>query len=120
MNLVSMLASSTDCISSCGTNVCIPSAVAGLTSTIIFIIKVVVPVLLVLWGMLDFAKAIIGQDEDKIKAGQKKFIQRLIAAIIVFLVTTVVSLVVKTVGNVTGDTDTTSAWTCADALINGR
>ena len=27
-----------------------------------------VPILLIIWGMLDFAKSVIGGDEDKIKA----------------------------------------------------
>ena len=112
MNLVNMLAGET--VSGC--SVPIPTTIASLIRTIIVIIQIVVPILLIIWGMLDFAKSIIGQDEDKIKAGQKKFIQRIIAAIIVFLVVTVVQLVITTVGRVTGDGD--SAWNCANAIIN--
>ena len=100
--------------------VTIPGSVVGLIRTAIFIIQVVVPILLILWGMLDFAKGIIGQDEDKIKAGQKKFIQRLIAAIIVFLIVTVVQLVITAVGNLQGTgNQATSAWTCAKNIISG-
>lgn len=115
MNLVNVL----DADVVCGT-ITIPGTVVGLIRTGIFIIQVVVPILLILWGMLDFAKGIIGQDEDKIKAGQKKFIQRLIAAIIVFLIVTVVQLVITAVGNLGGSgNDASSAWKCARSIISG-
>lgn len=110
MNLVNFLVS----CQTAGGSIEIPDSIANLLKTIIFIIQVVVPVLLVLWGMLDFAKGVIGQDEDKIKAGQKKFIQRLIAAAIVFLIVTVVQIVITTVGNISGDT---GVWSCASQLI---
>ena len=114
MNLVNMLAADVTC-----NGVTIPGGVVGLIRTIIFIIQVVVPILLILWGMLDFAKGIIGADEDKIKAGQKKFIQRLIAAIFVFLIVVVVRLVITTVGGL-GDNNAGTAWDCAAQLISGE
>ncbi len=117
MDLVNLLAAVSDI--DCG-GVKIPGGVAGLVRTVIFIIQVVVPVLLILWGMLDFAKGIIGADEDKIKAGQKKFIQRLIAAIVVFLVVVVVQLVITAVGGLSSGSDgndATSAWECAKKII---
>ena len=110
MNLVNFLVS----CPTAGGSIEIPDSIANLIKTIIFIIQVVVPILLVLWGMLDFAKGVIGQDEDKIKAGQKKFIQRLIAAAIVFLIVTVVQIVITTVGNISGDT---GVWQCASQII---
>ena len=94
----------------------IPEGVVGIIRTIVFVIQVVVPILLIIWGMLDFAKSVIGGDEDKIKAGQKLFIKRIIAAIIVFLVITITQLVVVTVGNVGGN-DANSAWRCAKSLL---
>lgn len=110
MNLVNFLVS----CSTNGGSIEIPDSIANLLKTIIFVIQVVVPVLLILWGMLDFAKGVIGSDEDKIKAGQKKFIQRLIAAAIVFLIVTIVQVVITTVGNISGDT---GIWSCASQLI---
>ena len=97
-----------------GGNFEVPDAIANLMKAVIFIVKVVVPVLLILWGMLDFAKGVTAQDEDKIKAGQKKFIQRLIAAVFVFLIVTVVQIVITTVGNISGDR---GIWDCAKNLL---
>lgn len=103
----------------------IPDGIFNLVHYIILLIQVVVPILLIIWGMLDFAKGVIGGDEDKIKAGQKTFIQRLITAIIVFLVVAVVKLVVNVVSGVVGsDTaqggfDENSITSCINAFVNG-
>ena len=102
----------------------IPDAIGNLVHAGFMIIQIVVPILLILWGMLDFAKGIMQQDEKEIKAGQKKFIQRLIAAVAVFLVVTIVNLVINVVAGL-GDNNntnknTTDAWKCAQELINGK
>lgn len=107
-----------------GNNICsdgtIPNGVFTLTSTIILIIQVVVPVLLIIWGMLDFAKAVIGGDENKIKEGQKVFIKRLIAAIVVFLIITVVKLLVNVIGNLGAESvDTSTVKTCITKFVGG-
>ena len=114
MNLVNVLAGDIPC-----GDIMVPGAISQLIRSGIFIIQVVVPILLILWGMLDFAKGVMGSDEDKIKEGQKKFIQRLIAAVIVFLVVVIVQLVITTVGSVAGD-DAGNAWSCASRLISGN
>lgn len=98
----------------------IPSAVGNLVHLFFILIQVVGPILLVLWGAMDFVKGIVGQDEDKIKAGQKKFIQRVIAAVIMFLIVTIVQLVINVVGSVTKDSNVSSVWKCASDLINGK
>lgn len=99
----------------------IPDAIGNVVHLFFIIIQIVAPILLVLWGAMDFVKGVVGQDEDKIKAGQKKFIQRLIAAVIVFLIVTIVQLVINVVGSVGGEgNDSNDVWECAKDLINGK
>lgn len=50
------------------------------------VIQIAVPIALIIWGSLDLLKGIIAGDEKKISAAKKPFIQRLITALIVFLV----------------------------------
>ena len=110
-------------LTDCGPIKDVPDVVFNVTSLIVKAIQIVVPILLIIWGMIDFAKAVIGQDEDKIKAGQKIFIKRIIAAVIAFLVVTIVQLIVNLVGSATdGDEfdQTDNAWSCAKMLINGK
>jgi len=99
----------------------IPLPIGNLIHMAVLAFQIVVPILLIIWGMLDFAKAVIAQKEDDIKAGQSKFMKRLIAALIVFLVVTIVQLAINIVGNLQANSDQSgSAWTCAKALINGQ
>ena len=64
----------------------------------IFIIKVVVPIMLIVVGMLDMAKAVTEKDENKIKDAQQKLIKKAIAAVLVFLVVTIVGVLMNLVG----------------------
>ena len=99
----------------------IPEGIGNVVHLVVVAIQVVVPILLIIWGMIDFTKAIIGQDEDKIKAGQKTFIKRLIAAVVVFLIVTIVQLAINLAASVGGNENNSgSAWTCAKELITGE
>lgn len=84
------------------------------TSTIITVIKVVVPILLVIFGSLDLVKGVIASKEDEIKKGQHVFIKRLIAGVLVFFVISIVQLVISFVaGN-----DKENMWSCVDCFLN--
>ena len=102
----------------------VPDTIFNLTATIIKGIKIVVPVLLIIWGMLDFAKSVIAKKEDDIKAYRKAFIMRLISAVLVFLVIVIVQLAVnlldgvETESNVEGQTSG-DIWACSKKFING-
>ncbi len=96
----------------------IPGKLINIISTIITVIKFAVPILLIIFGMLDLGKAVIASKEDEIKKGQQMFIKRLITAIIVFFVIVVVQLVV----NLATDDDNnegSSVWECVDVFIRG-
>ena len=84
-------------------------------STIVTLIKIAVPILLIIFGMLDLGKAVMAQKEDEIKKGQQTFIKRLIAAAIVFFIFVVVQLVVGMIAG--ADQDKIS--NCLNCFING-
>ena len=123
MELINLLAAVNQS-SLCGENG-IPGVVFNVTSLIILAIQVVVPVLLIIWGMIDFTKAVVGQDDSKMKEAQKVFIKRLIAAAIVFLTVTIVKLLLNLVSTLgqdeTGTMDVnTDTWQyCVNKFING-
>ena len=97
-----------------GTNLVFSGTFPYLVSTIITIIKIAVPILLIIFGMLDLGKAVVAAKEDEIKKGQQTFIKRAIAAVIVFFVIQVVQIIIRFVSgndqNVTG---------CFNCFING-
>ena len=100
-------------------NVCgaIDNNLADLIHTIIIIIKFAIPILLIIFGMLDFAKGVIAKKEDEIKSGQNMFIKRLISAALVFFVVTIVQLVINLADDETNEDNNT--WKCANRIMNG-
>ena len=107
---------------SCGLNasgeplLVMDSMIPNLVSTAIDIIKIVVPILLVVLGMLDLGKAVMAQKDDEIKKGQQTFVKRLVAAVIVFLVVFVVQIVL---GLVAPRGENSNVWSCFDCIVNG-
>jgi len=66
---------------------------------IIFAIKIIVPLLLIVFGMITMAKAVMGKDDKEIKAARNILVQRLIAAVLVYLVITIVGVVINLVAD---------------------
>lgn len=102
----------------CGTanSITIDSMIPQLTSTLITLIKVGVPILLIVFGMLDLGKAVMAQKEDEIKKGWQTFIKRIIAAAVVFLVIFIVQIVLSLVaGN-----DNENIWNCVECFISNE
>ena len=80
---------------------------------IIVVLKIAIPVILVILGMMDLLKGVTASKEDEIKKGQQMFIKRLIAAVIVFFVFTIVQLVVSF-----ADNSNEGIMNCANCFIN--
>jgi len=95
-----------------GDDFIIDRQLADIVATVITVIQVAVPVILIIFGMIDFAKAVMAQKEDDIKNGQKVFIKRLIAAALVFFVIIFVRLIVGWVAGEEG------IMHCVDCFIN--
>lgn len=92
-----------------------------LTSTIVDVLKISVPVLLIVFGMLDLAKAVMAQKEDEIKKSQGLFVKRLISGAIVFLVFVIVELVFNLIAVSTeGKKESTKIWDCVNCFINNN
>ena len=61
-------------------------------------IKILGPTIAIVMGSLDFAKAIISSDEDNMKKSQRKFIQRIIAAVLLFFIPLLVEVLLGMFG----------------------
>ena len=97
-----------------GTNLVFSGTFPYIISTIIMIIKIAVPILLIIFGMLDLGKAVIASKEDEIKKGQQTFIKRAIAAVIVFFVIQIVQIIVRFISG-----NDQSVVQCFNCFING-
>lgn len=55
--------------------------------------KIVVPILLIIWGMLDLGKAVVASKDDEIKKATQSLAKRAVAGILVFFVPTLVGII---------------------------
>ena len=111
--VIEMLYFLTDCTIGTST-ITIPPELVSIVGAVVNIIKIGVPIILIVLGMIDMGKAVASQKEDEIKKGQKTLISRVIAAAIVFFVVAIVQLMLSIVSGATNDTN---IWTCICQLI---
>ncbi len=95
----------------------IPGTFPYIVHLIVLLIKIVVPIILIIFGMLDLGKAVVASKEDEIKKGQQTFIKRLVAAIVVFFIVQIVQIIVSFVASSSGDGSTISQ--CFNCFVNG-
>ena len=75
------------------------------------IIQIGIPIILIILGMIDLGKAVIASKEDEIKSAQKLLIKRIIYAVAVFLVVSIVTLVFSIVAGNTSEDNAENATT---------
>ena len=109
---ISMLINMLDAIKDiCGTTGKDLGPVFGIIGYVIIGIKIVVPILLIVFGMIQMATAVMANDDKKIKEAQKGLISKIIAAVAVFLIITLVTFLMNVIGD--------ESWKeCADCLNN--
>ncbi len=89
-------------------------AVVSVVKFILKIIQWVVPIILIVLGTIDLVKAVVAGKDDDIKKHQQTLIKRIIAAVIVFLIPMLVSILMGWIGN----DDWKTCWKKADGSIN--
>lgn len=93
-----------------------PDRLPGFTSGLYNIVKLLVPVILIIMGMIDFTKAMMASEEKKMKDAQKSFITRLIASVIIFLIMAVVQFVFNSID--TGSSYKNGFINCMNCLLS--
>lgn len=99
----------------CGGILEVDRMLPDIISLIVTLIKIGVPILLIVFGMLDLGKAVMAQKEDEIKKAQQTFVKRIIAAALVFFVV----VIVQTVFNLVGGSGKKNIWDCVNCFVNG-
>ena len=63
----------------------------------LLIFKIVIPLILIILGMVDLGKAVVSSDDKAISKAAKSLLMRVIAAICIFFIPTIVSFVIRLV-----------------------
>lgn len=66
------------------------ASIWGIVGWLVMILKIVIPLLLIIFGMLDLGKAVIASDDKAINKAVTTLLHRFIAGVIVFFVPTLV------------------------------
>ena len=112
MNFINFLAESVFC----GPNneIEIAGEIVSIVRVVYNGIKIGVPIILIIVGMIGMGKAITSQKEDDIKKAQSTLVKQAIAAVIVFLMFYLVQLLMGVIG------ETGSNWDCVKKLLTNK
>lgn len=92
---------------------CLIMPVLSLVKKFINLVKILVPIALIIWGIIDMARAMMASSEDNMKKAQSSLINKIFAAVCVFLVPTVLNIVLDIVAIGTNNEVDTGNWaTC--------
>lgn len=69
-----------------------------LVGWVLLVFKIVIPLLLIIFGMIDLGKAVIASKEDEIKKATGALVRRAIAAVVIFLLPTIISFIMTVIG----------------------
>lgn len=58
-------------------------------------VRIIVPILVIIFGVVDMVKAVIASKEDEMTKAKNAFVKRLIAGVVIFFIPLVVNLVMK-------------------------
>lgn len=66
---------------------------------LLLIFKIVIPILLIILGMIDLGKAVVSSDDKAVNKAGNSLLHRLLMAIAIFFVPTLVGLIFRMVGD---------------------
>lgn len=90
-------------IESSNTDCGLSSRLIGWIFNIVKWLKYIIPVIVIVLGILDFIKAMSSEKDDEMKKSQGRFVKRLIAAALIFLVPFIIEFILDKMGfEVTG------------------
>lgn len=72
-----------------------PPSIAYMIHTALLYVRIIVPILIIVLGMLDLGKAVIASKEDEMKKAQTTFVKRVIIGVIIFFVPLLVDLIMQ-------------------------
>ena len=64
---------------------------------VLWVFKIVIPILIIVFGMLDLGKAVVASKDDEIKKAIKSLAMRAVSGIVIFFIPTLVATIFKLV-----------------------
>ncbi len=96
----------------CGDAHDIPIQVPELISMAINLLKIATPIILIVVGIITLVKATMASKEDEIKKAQQSLVKKVIAAVMIFMIISIVQFVVTKVADKDDQKSITSCMAC--------
>lgn len=74
------------------------------------IVQIGIPILLIVFGMIDLGKAVISSEDKEVKQAQSRLIKRCIYAVAIFFIVTLVTIIMSLVATGAEDGTNTAGW----------
>lgn len=97
---------------SCGDAFDIPHQVPSLISFFVNLLKIATPIILIIVAVISLLKAVAASKEDEIKKAQNSLIKKMIAAVMVFFIISIVQFVISKVADSSETGDIESCLSC--------
>ena len=86
---------------------------------VVTMIKIIIPLMLIILGMIDLGKAVVASKDDAISKATTSLIKRFVAAVIVFFIPTIVSALFNALA-LMSDEDQRDYNVCVQCLTGGN
>ena len=70
---------------------------------VLWVFKIVIPIIIIIFGMIDLGKAVVASKDDEIKKSVKSLVMRAISGIVIFFIPTLVGAIFSLVGEFKND-----------------
>ena len=84
---------------------------------VVMIIKIVIPLILIILGMVDLGEAVVSNDDKAINNAVSKLLRRFIAAIVIFFIPTIVSALFNAL-NIRSEADKADYNVCVQCITS--
>lgn len=87
---------------------------------VLLIFRIVIPILLIIFGMIDLGKSVVAEKPEEIKKSAMSLAWRAVAAIAIFLIPTIIGFVLSFIGNFSSvEKDYNYCKACITSPTNG-
>ncbi len=80
------------------------------------IFKIAIPLIIIIFGMMDFGKAVVSEKDEDVKKQAVKLLRRAIAGVIIFFIPTLVIWIFETVNDYSSEAGQFN--TCKECLLH--
>lgn len=86
---------------------------------IFFVLKIVIPIIIIIFGTIDVSKAVVASKDDEIKKSIHTLVKRVIAGIVIFFIPTFLSFIVKLINGEAIYDETSGTFSrCTYCMLN--